>query len=65
MKRVCAWCGRALDQPERREDLRVTHGVCTAEAVFSSHERRRKPILSLPGKMWVTTGRARRQQRRQ
>ena len=28
MKRVCAWCGRALDQPKRREDLRVTHGVC-------------------------------------
>ena len=28
MKRVCAWCGRALDQPERREDVQVTHGVC-------------------------------------
>ena len=28
MKRVCAWCGRELEQPERREDLQVTHGVC-------------------------------------
>jgi uncharacterized protein YbcI len=28
MKRVCAWCGRELDQPDRREDLQVTHGVC-------------------------------------
>ena len=30
MKRVCAWCGREMDQPERREDLQVTHGVCQA-----------------------------------
>jgi len=28
MKRVCAWCGRELDQSERREGLQVTHGVC-------------------------------------
>jgi DNA-directed RNA polymerase subunit RPC12/RpoP len=28
MKRVCAWCGQELDQPERREDIPVTHGVC-------------------------------------
>lgn len=28
MKRVCAWCGRELDQPERPKDLQVTHGVC-------------------------------------
>ena len=28
MKRVCAWCGRSLDETERREDLQVTHGVC-------------------------------------
>jgi DNA-directed RNA polymerase subunit RPC12/RpoP len=28
MKRVCAWCGRELDQSECREDMQVTHGVC-------------------------------------
>lgn len=28
MKCVCAWCGRALGQPELPEVLRVTHGVC-------------------------------------
>lgn len=28
MKRVCAWCGRELDQSERFEDAQVTHGVC-------------------------------------
>ena len=28
MKRVCAWCGRELEQSERREELQVTHGVC-------------------------------------
>jgi hypothetical protein len=28
MKRMCAWCGRELDQSERREDVPVTHGVC-------------------------------------
>lgn len=28
MKRLCAWCGRELDQSERREGLQVTHGVC-------------------------------------
>jgi DNA-directed RNA polymerase subunit RPC12/RpoP len=28
MKRVCAWCGRELDQSERRENMQVTHGVC-------------------------------------
>jgi hypothetical protein len=28
MKRMCAWCGRELDQSEHREDVPVTHGVC-------------------------------------
>ena len=28
MKRMCAWCGLALDPSERREDLQVSHGVC-------------------------------------
>lgn len=28
MKRVCAWCGRALEKPERQDDVQVTHGVC-------------------------------------
>jgi hypothetical protein len=28
MKRMCAWCGRELDQSRRREDVPVTHGVC-------------------------------------
>jgi AhpD family alkylhydroperoxidase len=28
MKRVCAWCGRELDQPERSDGGQVTHGVC-------------------------------------
>ena len=28
MKRVCAWCGRELDQSECREDVQVTHGIC-------------------------------------
>ncbi len=30
MKRVCAWCGRELDQSERRTGLQVTHGICQA-----------------------------------
>jgi hypothetical protein len=30
MKRMCAWCGLALDPSERREHLQVTHGVCKA-----------------------------------
>jgi len=28
MKRLCAWCGRELDQSEAGTDSRVTHGVC-------------------------------------
>ena len=28
MKRVCAWCGRELEQFASGEDLQVTHGVC-------------------------------------
>ena len=28
MKRMCAWCGRELDQSEHREDVPLTHGVC-------------------------------------
>ncbi|HLN32236.1 MAG TPA: hypothetical protein VK395_31195 [Gemmataceae bacterium] len=28
MKRLCAWCGRELNQSEPREDARVSHGVC-------------------------------------
>ena len=28
MKRVCAWCGRALEQLGRRDEVQVTHGVC-------------------------------------
>lgn len=28
MKRICAWCGRALDSSDRREDVPQTHGLC-------------------------------------
>ena len=28
MKRMCAWCGLALDRSERSEHSQVTHGVC-------------------------------------
>jgi hypothetical protein len=28
MKRICAWCGRELDQVERRENQPLTHGLC-------------------------------------
>ena len=28
MKRICAWCGRDLDQHDGRDHLQVTHGVC-------------------------------------
>ncbi len=28
MKRLCAWCGRELEGPDRPEDSQVTHGVC-------------------------------------
>lgn len=28
MKRMCAWCGRELDQVELRENQPLTHGVC-------------------------------------
>ena len=28
MKRMCAWCGRELDQSERRGKVPVSHGVC-------------------------------------
>ncbi len=28
MKRVCAWCGRGLDQTDVKGGARVTHGVC-------------------------------------
>jgi hypothetical protein len=28
MKRMCAWCGRELDQVERRDNQPLTHGLC-------------------------------------
>jgi hypothetical protein len=28
MKRICAWCGLALDESDSQETLEVTHGVC-------------------------------------
>jgi NMD protein affecting ribosome stability and mRNA decay len=28
MKRMCAWCGRELDQVERCENQPLTHGLC-------------------------------------
>jgi DNA-directed RNA polymerase subunit RPC12/RpoP len=28
MKRMCAWCGRELDQGERRDNQPLTHGLC-------------------------------------
>jgi hypothetical protein len=30
MKRMCAWCGRELDQVERCENQPLTHGLCPA-----------------------------------
>lgn len=30
MKRICAWCGLELDQPDGREGMPVTHGICPA-----------------------------------
>ncbi len=56
MKRVRAWCGRQLDRSDRREDLQVTHGVCqVCRRRFFASRRRRKPIPSPPGKLWVMT----------
>lgn len=28
MKRMCAWCGRALDLSESCKDVPMTHGLC-------------------------------------
>lgn len=28
MKRVCAWCGRMLDEAACQEGVDVTHGLC-------------------------------------
>ena len=28
MKRMCAWCGLALDPSERSDELQVTRGLC-------------------------------------
>jgi hypothetical protein len=38
MKRICAWCGKALDDMDSPATPHVTHGLCEGcrQAVFSS-----------------------------
>ena len=38
MNRICAWCGKSLDEKAFAEDLQITHGLCEPcrKAVFVS-----------------------------
>ena len=51
MKRICAWCGRELEQSERRESSQVTHGVCQfcRRKFFSSVKDKDAESQSRPG----------------
>jgi len=51
MKRMCAWCGRELDQVERRENQPLTHGLCSEcrRRFFAVAEDRDAPSVESDG----------------
>jgi len=51
MNRIYAWCGRELDQAERRDDLPVTHGLCPAcrLRVFAVRKEEKAPSTDNAG----------------
>lgn len=38
MNRICAWCGKSLDEKAFAENLQITHGLCETcrKTVFRS-----------------------------
>ena len=44
MKRICAWCGKSLDEKAFDENQQLTHGLCEPcrKAVFVSNRARER-----------------------
>lgn len=58
MKRLCAWCGRELDQVERWETPYTTHGLCAECRVrhFGSEESKESDPKPIPQDAGQKTG---------
>ena len=60
MKRMCAWCGRELDQSEHREKVPVSHGVgkVCRQKFFTSASAKEADSRSTPADLGDAPGKA-------